>query len=152
MPILDDVRRWVKDRTTRDEYIEGTPSEKIGQLYQNLSHMTPSERDKGVEHIKAYATYYYKGHHNEPIPKEQIQQLYSLERRAHQLNDVDAARETLHRYGGPPTSDTIRESLERSETERQRMRESINPPEPQRETQVEAARERITEREAYRVG
>jgi hypothetical protein len=70
MPIFDDVRRWAKDKLSNDEYIDGTPKEKFQQLQGVLPQLSQGERTQNIEHVRAYATYYYEGRHNEAVPTE----------------------------------------------------------------------------------
>lgn len=137
MPLLDDVRRWTKDRFTSDEFIDGTPKEKLREAERALTQLSQAERLRTMEHIRAYATYYYEGHHRENIPADVRHELERLEKQAQRMNNVDQAREVLHRYGGAPTIHTIAESLERSQKEREATRIAIRP-ESQREAMQES--------------
>lgn len=141
MPIFDDVRRWVKDRFgSHDENINGTPHHWMRKAQEAFPEYSQAERQRNLEHLRAYATYYYKDH----VPAEIRQELTTMEHTAERLNAVDQARVVLEKYGGPPSRETIAESLERSMKERERMREALQP---------EAQRESVQEREStgYRV-
>lgn len=145
MPLLDDVRRWAKDKFSQDEMIDGTPKEKLREAERALPQLSQSERTRTLEHVQAYATYYYEGHQRERVPAEVRQELAKIEKQVERMNSVDAARETLHRYGGAPTMHTIAESLERSEKEREANRVAVKQPEAQRESLHE------TETPSYRM-
>lgn len=134
MPLFDDVRRWVKDRFTQDDLIDGSPKEKLREAERVLAQLSPAERTRTLEHAQAYATYYYEGHHRERVPPEVQRELTKVEKQVERMNAVDAARETLHRYGGAPTMHTIYESLDRSEKERESQRIAVKQPEAQRES------------------
>lgn len=123
MPLLDDARRWMKDRLTTDEMIHGTPKQHMAMLEDHLVNLTPAERLKEIDRLKAYTTYYYQGHHNESTPADFRQQMRTMDQRVERLNAVDAARETLQKYGGPPSRETIAESLDRSFREREKQAE-----------------------------
>ena len=118
MALVDHARRWVKDRMTQDENINGKPRDKIRNLSDAVHHMTPTERKRNLEHVNAYVEYYYQGHHKEAVPHEVRNELRSLNRQVERLNTVDQAREVLQKYGGPPTKETVADSLERSVRER----------------------------------
>jgi hypothetical protein len=119
MPLLDNMRRWIKDQREHDEQITIRPSKSLDVIEQNLLEMNAAERNRSVEHIKAYADLYYQGRHNEAVPVEIRERVHNLETRAIRLNTVDAAREVVAKYGGPPTEATVQESLERSYKERE---------------------------------
>jgi hypothetical protein len=135
MGMLDDARRWVTDRLSHDEYINGTPKEHMRTVDESLSQLSPNERLRNVAHVRAYSEYYYQGRHRESVPAEVRQQFAEMDRRIERLNAVDAARETLTGYGGPPSRDTVAESIDRSIKERQR--ESI------KQAPTEAVREHV---------
>ena len=61
---------------------------------------------------------YYQGRHDIDVPKEIRDSLQQLDKRAERLSVVDAARDVVIKYGGPPSRATIAESLERSAQER----------------------------------
>lgn len=128
MPMLDEARRRIRDYFSHDEQITVRPAIAIQEIAANLSSMTAKERSRNVEHIKAYADLYYQGRHNENVPGDVREQLRFLERRTERLNTVDAARAIVEMYGGPPSRETVIESLERSEKERSRDR-SVKAPE-----------------------
>src|SRR4051794_33155582 len=121
MPVIDNARRWLRDRTTTDENINGRPQDKIRALYDALVHLTPEERNRNLEHIKAYSDYYFQGHQREQVPAEIKQSYIALSKEASRLNTVDQAREVLFKYGGPPTRETIENSLERSVQQREKQ-------------------------------
>jgi hypothetical protein len=114
MGMLDSARRKMRDLTTTDENISGTPKEKIRELSAALSDLTPQERQRNLEHIKAYTDYYYVGHQREKVPAEIQQAVNSLHKESNRLAVVDQAREVLQKHGGPPTRETLIDSLERS--------------------------------------
>jgi uncharacterized protein YdiU (UPF0061 family) len=120
MALVEEARRWVKDQFVQDENVNGRPQGKIRELSDALVHLTPAERKRNVEHLKAYVDYYYQGHHNEAVPAEIRQQLGRLDRQVERLNTVDQARQILQKYGGPPTKETVAESLERSARQREK--------------------------------
>jgi hypothetical protein len=120
MPLLDSTRRWIRDRTTDDELIQGKPIDKIESLSRVIVHLASEERQKNLEHLKAYIDYYYQGHHREQVPPETKQAFNNLSKEVSRLNVVDQAREILQQYGGPPTKETIQNSLERSAQQMQR--------------------------------
>jgi hypothetical protein len=120
MGMLDNARRWMNDRTTSDENIQGTPKEKIRELSEALPRLTAEERSRSLEHVKAYTDYYYAGHQREQVPPEIRQQVNAIHKEANRLAVVDQAREVLQKYGGPPTRETLVNSLERSSHQRER--------------------------------
>jgi hypothetical protein len=110
-----DTRRWIKDQFYRnDEDIQGSPKPALQFAQRNLLQMSAEERSQTVQHLNSYARLYYNGRHNERIPHEVERGLISIERRADRLNAVDQAREVVKKYGGPPTKETILDSLHRS--------------------------------------
>jgi hypothetical protein len=125
MSFIDDTRRWLKDRlSAQDEYIDGTPREKIQTLKDALPGMSAAERVRNLEHVRAYTTNYHLSRHNEAVPRETVQELYQIQRTAEKLSAVDHARSVMDRYGGPPSLQTINDALERSQKERESQREA----------------------------
>ena len=61
MAFLDQARRYLKDRMTQDENIDGKPRDKIRDLSAALHHLSPTERKLNLEHVTAYVDYYYQG-------------------------------------------------------------------------------------------
>jgi hypothetical protein len=120
MGMLDSARRKMRDLTTTDENISGTPKEKIRELSAALSDLTPQERQRNLEHVKAYTDYYYVGHQRERVPTEIQQAVNSLHKESNRLAVVDQARDVLQKHGGPPTRETLIDSLERSGHQRER--------------------------------
>lgn len=143
MPVLEDVKHWVRAKFSKDPYIDGTPAEKIREAHSALKGLSQNERAHRIEHVTAYTKYFYG---EDAAPKEIQSQLLALQTRADNLKSVDAAREVLDRYGGPPTQATITEALQRSEVERQRIRESAQQIEAPKERNQESA-ERFKERQ-----
>lgn len=104
MPILDDARRWLVDRAQKnDEAITITPKESLRGVDQKLLHMSAPERERTINHLKAYADLYYVGRHNEPVPADVQASLKNLETRSEKLAIVDQAKVVLAQYGGPPS-------------------------------------------------
>jgi hypothetical protein len=119
MGMLDSARRKVRDWTTSDENIQGSPKTKIKELSAALGNLTPQERERNVEHVKAYLDYYYITHQGEKkIPAEMQTAFQQLAEQSNRLTAVENARLVLQQYGGPPTRETIHESLERSAHQR----------------------------------
>jgi hypothetical protein len=118
MALLDDARRWIKDRFVTDEHITMTPKAAIRQLETALPELSAGERQRNIDHLKYYSQSYYQGRHQEPVPAEVNATFAQLEREAARLNLVDRAREVVANYGGPPTRQTIADALERSARER----------------------------------
>lgn len=116
MAFLDDARRWVRDRFSSDEYINGTAKEHLANALASLPSMSHKERQHSIDHVTAYSEYYYR-HHGEVVPGDMRQQLSAAGKRVEQLNALDSAREVLKQYGGPPSKYTVSESLERSAKE-----------------------------------
>lgn len=125
MPLIDDARRWLKDRLGQDEYIDGTPKQHIARIDEALAHLNTAERLRQLDHIRAYSDYYYQGRHKESVPGDVRQQLRTLENRIERLNAVDQARDILQKMGGPPSRQTIADSLDRSMRQRIDERRSI---------------------------
>src|SRR4051794_23239301 len=119
MGMLDDARRKMKDWTTLDEDIQGSPKTKIKEFSAALSQLTPQERQRNVEHVKAYLDYYYVAHQGEKkIPAEVHKEFSKIVEQLNRLTAVENARVVLLQYGGPPTRETIENSLERSASQR----------------------------------
>lgn len=118
MGLNDSMRRWMNDRRTQDEYIDGTPRSKIRDLAAVLPHIGPDERQSRLEHLRGYINYYYLGHQREAVPMYIGRAFNRMDREATRLSAVDQARAVLQKYGGPPTRLTLEESLERSATQR----------------------------------
>jgi hypothetical protein len=118
MAILDDARRWLKDRFVTDEHITMAPKAALRQLETALADLSPGERQRNIEHLKYYADSYYLGRHRETVPREVLATFSELTREATRLNAVDRAREFVASYGGPPTRQTLADALERSARER----------------------------------
>lgn len=141
--MLAEAKRWLVDRFSHNEDVTNVrtstpggaeqgnwemdhpatrlrtvhPKESIAAVESDLARLTPTERSKLIEHVKAYANLYYQGRHNVAVPEDVRARVGALERRAVRLNTVDAAREIVAKYGGPPTRQTVIESLERSQKE-----------------------------------
>lgn len=120
MAISDELKRWTKDRFSRDENITVTPAKALKSVDEILSELSSTERRRNIEHLKAYADLYYQGRHNMDLPKDVRDNITQLEKRAERLNVVDIAKDLVTKYGGPPSRQTIAESLERSAQERGR--------------------------------
>ena len=119
MGMLDDARRKMKDWTTTDENIQGSPKTKIQDLSAALAQLTPQERQRNIEHVKAYLDYYYVTHQGEKkIPVEVHKEFSKMVEQSNRLTAVENARIVLQQYGGAPTRDTLHESLERSANQR----------------------------------
>jgi hypothetical protein len=119
MGMLDDARRKVKDWTTSDENIQGAPKAKIRELSSALGPMTPQERERNIQHVKAYLDYYYIVHQGEKkIPAEIQKDFRQMVEQSNRLTAVENARVVLQQYGGAPTRETLNESLERSAHQR----------------------------------
>jgi hypothetical protein len=69
MGLLDAARRKLNDWTTSDENVDGIPKDKIRDLRSALGQMTKEERERNVQHVKAYIDYYYVTHQGERNPK-----------------------------------------------------------------------------------
>ena len=126
------VGRWVRDQFSSDENISGTPRAAMKDLERSLMAMTAGERQDRFNHVNSYTEVYFKGHHKMDIPADERQQLKAMEKRIERLNTVDHHRKIVESYGGPPTSRTIEESLERSrdQRERERVKEHAKTPSP----------------------
>jgi hypothetical protein len=133
MALVEETRRWVKDRLVEDENVNGRPHAKIRELSDALVHLTPGERKRNVEHLKAYVDYYYQGHHNEAVPVAVRHELGRIDRQIERLNTVDQARHILQKYGGPPTKETVAESLQRSALQRGKELSKVTSRAPQKE-------------------
>ena len=119
MGMLDNARRWMKDRTTSDENIQGTPKDKIRELQTVLGQMTPPERERNIQHVKAYLDYYYIVHQGEKkLPLDQQRDFRHLVEQSNRLSAVELARMVLQQHGGAPTRETIEQSLERPAQQR----------------------------------
>jgi hypothetical protein len=118
MAVIDDTRRWLKDQFVSDEHITITPKQAIRQLETALPDLSPSERARNIDHLKNYADSYYLGRHREAVPREVAATFAQLSKEAARLDVVDRAREVVASYDGPPTRQTIADSLERSAEER----------------------------------
>jgi hypothetical protein len=118
MAVIDDTRRWLKDQFVTDEHITMTPKKAIRQLETALPDLSPSERARNIDHLRNYADSYYLGRHREAVPREVTATFAQLSKEAARLDIVDRAREVVASYGGPPTRQTIADSLERSAQER----------------------------------
>ena len=119
MGMLDDARRKVKDWTTSDENIQGSPKAKIKDLSEALPQLTPQERQRNIEHVKAYLDYYYVAHQGEKkIPLEVHKEFSKMVEQSNRLTAVENARVVLQQYGGAPSRETIENSLERSAHQR----------------------------------
>ena len=118
MAVLDDVRRWIKDRFVTDEHVTMAPKAALRQLETALADLSPGERQRNIEHLRYYSDSYYLGRHREAVPREVLVTFSQLTREATRLNTVDRAREFVASYGGPPTRQTVADSLERSARER----------------------------------
>ena len=110
--------RWAKDLISHDEQIAEKPQNTLRDLSAVIEHMTADERKRNLEQLRAVSVIYFQGRHNMDFPPEFKHDLKALEKRAERLNEVDTARATLQKLGGPPTIETIYESLERSEKAR----------------------------------
>lgn len=115
--MLAETKRWIVDRFSQDEDITVHPKKSLAAVETDLARLSPAERNRLIEHVKAYADLYYQGRHNVAVPEDVRARLGALERRAVRLNTVDAASEIVAKYGGPPTRETVIESLERSQKE-----------------------------------
>lgn len=125
MPLLDEARRRIRDYFSYDEEISVRPSQALRDIEPNLGNMTATERTRAVEHIKAYSDLYYQGRHNERVPEDVSIRLRNLEHHAERLNTVDAARQIVKAYGGPPTRETVLDALDRSYKERHREQATV---------------------------
>ena len=138
MAVLDDARRWVKDRFVTDEHITTTPKAALRQLETALPDLSPGERQRNIEHVRHYTDSYYLGRHREAVPREVLATFSELTREATRLNAVDRARELVASYGGPPTRQTLADSLERSARERALRLENAAAPQRERVSAVDA--------------
>jgi hypothetical protein len=119
MGMFDEARRKAKDWTTSDENIQGSPKTKVRDLAAALPQLTPQERQRNIEHVKAYLDYYYVAHQGEKkIPVEVHKEFSKMVEQSNRLTAVENARVVLQQYGGAPTRDTLHESLERSAHQR----------------------------------
>lgn len=159
MSYLDDARRWIKDQLANDQYAETygseTPRHSMRTLSGALPSLAPAQRLISFEALNHFATVYYEGRHNEPIPFDVQSNLSEMYRRMDRLNRVDAARERLRELGGPPTSSTISDAIARSLEERERQtidhKHSINQPsqvEVEAPTPVEDQKQRHSHRDS----
>jgi hypothetical protein len=114
MSLFRDAKRWVKDRFSHDDGITVTPKVSIHHAEKYLGQMNATERERTLKHLQAYSTLYYQGRHNEKVPFEVRTKLQAMERRIERLNTVDQARKIVEQYGGPPTRQTVMDSLTRT--------------------------------------
>ncbi|HEX4772241.1 MAG TPA: hypothetical protein VH351_15500 [Bryobacteraceae bacterium] len=138
MAVLDDARRWIKDQFVTDEHVTMTPKAALRQLETALVDLSPGERQRNIEHLRHYADSYYLGRHRETVPREVLAAFSELTREATRLNAVDRARELVASYGGPPTRQTLADSLERSARQRALRLENAAAPQHERVSAVEA--------------
>jgi hypothetical protein len=118
MPTLSDARRWLKDQFSHDEQISGSPKPIIREAEKRLDKMNSDERTRTITHLKAYADLYYQGRHNENVPTEVQTKFQEMQQRIDRLNSVDKARQVVQQYGGPPTKQTVLDSLSRTYQQR----------------------------------
>lgn len=111
MPTLSDARRWFKDQFSHDEQISGSPKPIIREAEKRLDKMNSAERTRTITHLRAYADLYYQGRHNENVPTEVQTKFQQMQQRIDRLNSVDKARQIVQQYGGPPTKQTVLDSL-----------------------------------------
>jgi hypothetical protein len=122
MALRDNARRWLRDQFTNDPNIDGTPQEKINELSKSLPHLTPELRKERLEHVQGYTNYYYGVHQGEKqVPDAISKQVKELGDEVKRLAVMDEARAILHKYGGPPTRQTIEDSLRRSAEQREKV-------------------------------
>jgi hypothetical protein len=114
MSLLRDANRWLKDRFSHDDGITVTPKVSIRHAEKHLGQMNATERERTLKHLKAYSDLYYQGRHNESVPYEVRSKLQAMERRIERLNTVDQARKIVQQYGGPPTRQTVMDSITRT--------------------------------------
>src|SRR5690349_14087355 len=101
MGMLDDARRKMRDWATSDENIQGSPKTKIKELSAALGNLTPQERERNVQHVKAYLDYYYITHQGEKkIPLEIQKDFRQMVEQSNRLTAVENARLVLQQYGG----------------------------------------------------
>jgi hypothetical protein len=138
MTTYDKLRRWWRDVRTQDENIKGTPERQIRDLERVFTSLTPDQQQREIDWRRKYANYYYLIHQGERTP-QQIHQAFGRLTRAMQDQQLrEDARRALHYYGGPPTRETLAESLERSQQEREREMGKYAAPTAQRETHTDA--------------
>jgi len=118
MALTDSAGRWVKDRLSDDPDIKETPEKSAKRLAGAIEKLSAEERQKNLQHLRAYSDLYYQGRHNMAVPKEMTEELKRLEERAQRLNTVDRARGVVQQFGGPPSEQSLNEALERSQAQR----------------------------------
>src|SRR5664279_2236970 len=139
MPLVDNARRWLRDRFAGDDGITVHPKVGLREVEANLANMTPAERQRNIQHVRAYASLYYQGRHNEFTPDDVVQTINRMDARAQRLDGVDRARQIVNEYGGPPSRQTVMDALDRSHQERLREHGKETPE--VAPTPVKAARE-----------
>ena len=139
MAISDSLRRWWRDVRTRDENIQGTPEQQIRDLEKVFTKLTPDQQQREIDWRRKYANYYYLIHQGERTPQHIHQSFGRLTRAMQEQQLREDARRALHYYGGPPTRETLAESLERSQQEREREMGKYAAPAVQRETQTDVS-------------
>jgi len=118
MALTNSAGRWVKDRLSNDPDIKETPERGAKRLAEAIEQLSAEERQKNLQHLRAYSDLYYQGRHNMAVPKEMTEELKRLEERAQRLNTVDRARTVVQQFGGPPSEESLKEALERSQRQR----------------------------------
>lgn len=116
MPFLQ--RNWLRFKDQfygNDERVGDNPNSLIKKAERESARMSPDERQKSLEHIAAGLDTYYIGRHRmEHPPSDVIKDYQKLSQRVATLNRLNAAEQVLAKYGGPPTSKTLENSIERS--------------------------------------
>jgi hypothetical protein len=147
MARADELKRWIKDRLSRDEDITVHPTKALQMVEQALPDLSATERQRNLDHVKAYADLYYQGRHDVEVPNEIRGIIDSLAKRAERLNVVDTAREIVVKLGGPPSRQTIQESLQRSGQARN-AEKTLEPA--QRRSELQEISQRVLGTEAQR--
>ena len=141
MALTDSAGRWMKDRLSDDPDIKETPEKSAKRLAGAIEKLSAEERQKNLQHLRAYSDLYYQGRHNMAVPKEMTEELKRLEERAQRLNTVDRARAVVQQFGGPPSEQSLHEALERSQLQRAQVQQRPVSVEPRAAAQQQVRRE-----------
>jgi hypothetical protein len=66
----DELKRWIKDRLSRDEDVTVHPAKALQLVEQAFPDLSATERQRNLDHLKAYADLYYQGRHDMEVPKQ----------------------------------------------------------------------------------
>src|ERR1700735_3940910 len=114
MRVIDRMRRFATDHSVEHNDGWAKPNESIRELEKNAHKMDPEVRLQQLDHVTRNAVGYHLDRHGERrLPIETIQRLNTVEGRILRMNardsQIQAARQALEGYGGPPNRHTVRE-------------------------------------------